>query len=449
MNKHSMQDNSIRQLIDTRLSGMRENPNLEMDVLRQVRGKIKVKKKVSVGMVLVIAIILVSITALAAITLNAFYQKTIEMEATNGSFSTWSTDDKVSFIDMMVNAGISVDSAGAAKLHDAAITDEEKEQIASQVVTNCFGQGRGGDLTLYDIIALEYGPYETWSIDIKAQVTDELLKYGDLGSLYAMDVLPAENEINQDQAVQIAYDTLISRYAITKAELLSKRMDVYYREIPYGTEQDMHRLWQIRFRPFDSDQEYTVDINSDGAILDSSEPVKNPSNSFNDRFFALTKEENFWTPEGLAAYALEWPELIRTAIASGEEVSDLAIRLCEIPYQYPEENTIPEKEAHEIAERQVINYAGWSEERLTMYKLSVSYRVYTLGKPEWRFGYVLEGFDYYDKFHAGEIPLGIVVRIDAYSGEVLSIKETLEDHAFYYTGEFPDDSDVFRHNGVG
>ena len=444
-----MPDNQIRHAIDARLSGIVEKPDSVERVLRQKRGEKAMKKRLSVGLVLGIAIVLVTITALAAMMLNTFYQKTIEMEATNGLFSTWTTDDKVSFVHMMSGAGLEVDSTEVAKLLNSATTEEEKDQIASQLVTDCFGSGRGGDLTLYDIIALEYGPYETWSIDIKAQVTEELLKHGTLGSMYAMDVLPIANEISQDQAVQIAYDMLTSRYTITKAELLTMRMDVYFREIPYGVEQTLHRLWQIRFTPFDGVQEYTVDINSDGTVLDSSEPVKNSSNALNNRFFALTVTESFWTPESLAAFAQEWPELIEIAINNGEEVSNLAVSLCKKPYQYPDNTAFPEDEAHQIAELEVLNYAGWSEERLTMYKVSISYRVYTPGKPEWRFGYVLDGFDNYDKFHSGEIPLGIVVRVDAVTGEVLSVKETIEDFAFYNTGEFPDDIDALSHGSVG
>ena len=449
MDKRKYEHNNIKQAIDATFSGVTMQTQMQYRVLREVRGEQKVKRKLSSGLVLAIVLMLLSVTALATMMLNTFHQKTIEMEATNGLFSTWTTDDKVSFVNMMSDAGLKVDSAKIARLHNSETAEEEKDQIASQIVTDCFGSGRGGDFTLYDIIALDYGPYETWSIDIKAQVTEELLKYGALGSLYAMDVLPFANEISQDQTVQIAYDMLTSKYNITKAELIAMRMDVYFREIPYGPEETVHRLWQIRFSPFDGDKEYTVDVNSDGTVLDSSEPETRRAEPIMDRFHELLRTDNFWTPEGLAAYAKEWPALLKYAIASGEEVRPLAIYLSQIPYELPNEDALSQENAHEMAEQAILQFPGWTQERLNLYKFSASYRVYTPGHPEWRFGYMLASFDDYARFYAGEIPIGIVVRIDAYSGAVLSIQEKKDmDGSNDYT-EFPDHRDTHSSDGVG
>ena len=72
------QDNDIRRVMDACLPGLENSPDFDRDVLRHVRGAIKVKKKLSVGFVLVIVLALAAVTALAAMTLNAYYEKVIE-----------------------------------------------------------------------------------------------------------------------------------------------------------------------------------------------------------------------------------------------------------------------------------------------------------------------------------------------------------------------------------
>ena len=63
------QDNDIRRVMDACLPGLENSPDFDRDVLRHVRGAIKVKKKLSVGFVLVIVL------ALAAETTKAVKKK--------------------------------------------------------------------------------------------------------------------------------------------------------------------------------------------------------------------------------------------------------------------------------------------------------------------------------------------------------------------------------------
>ena len=57
------QDNDIRRVMDACLPGLENSPDFDRDVLRHVRGEIKVKKKLSVGFVLVIVLALAAVTA--------------------------------------------------------------------------------------------------------------------------------------------------------------------------------------------------------------------------------------------------------------------------------------------------------------------------------------------------------------------------------------------------
>ena len=96
------QDNDIRRVMDACLPGLENSPDFDRDVLRHVRGEIKVKKKLSVGFVLVIVLALAAVTALAAMTLNAYYEKVIEKESEIGRIQDWSTADKIALVNWMV-----------------------------------------------------------------------------------------------------------------------------------------------------------------------------------------------------------------------------------------------------------------------------------------------------------------------------------------------------------
>ena len=128
------QDNDIRRVMDACLPGLENSPDFDRDVLRHVRGAIKVKKKLSVGFVLVIVLALAAVTALAAMTLNAYYEKVIEKESEIGRIQDWSTADKIALVNWMVEAGIQLEPELVASLQGDQLNDEEKEQLVSEII---------------------------------------------------------------------------------------------------------------------------------------------------------------------------------------------------------------------------------------------------------------------------------------------------------------------------
>ncbi|MEG2105154.1 MAG: hypothetical protein RRY04_08210, partial [Oscillospiraceae bacterium] len=117
------QNNEIRRVMDACLPGLENKPDFERDVLRQVRGEVKVKKKLSVGFVLLMVLVLAAVTALAAMTLNAYYEKAIEKEGQSGLIQDWSASDKVALVDWMVEAGAKLDAEQVAQLHNGSLTE--------------------------------------------------------------------------------------------------------------------------------------------------------------------------------------------------------------------------------------------------------------------------------------------------------------------------------------
>ena len=93
------QDNELRRVMDACLPGLENRPDFDRDVLRQVRGEVKVKKKLSVGFVLVIVLVLAAVTALAAALL--WEQQVVpmkEIEQAEGDYVNWSISQKQALI---------------------------------------------------------------------------------------------------------------------------------------------------------------------------------------------------------------------------------------------------------------------------------------------------------------------------------------------------------------
>ena len=67
-------DEAVRAAIDDCLSGVQDMPSVRADVLNQVRGDVKVKKKFSVGIVFAIVLMLLMMSAAVAAGLGLFGQ---------------------------------------------------------------------------------------------------------------------------------------------------------------------------------------------------------------------------------------------------------------------------------------------------------------------------------------------------------------------------------------
>jgi len=138
MSDRAPQNNELRRVMDACLPGLENKPGFDQNVIKQVRGDTKVKKKLSVGFVLMIVLVLTVVAALAAITLSEFYEKAIQKEGESGLIQDWSADDQAALVDWMIDAGIELDVEKVARLHDTGLTDEEKSALAMEIITDYY-----------------------------------------------------------------------------------------------------------------------------------------------------------------------------------------------------------------------------------------------------------------------------------------------------------------------
>ena len=140
-----------------------------------------------------------------ALTAEDFYVRVIRQQAESGLIEEWSTEQKIQLVNWIAEAGIDIDDAKLLSLNTKDTSADDKEDIAEALIEKCYGPGRGGAITILDIMGKTKGDYETWTIEDKAWLTQMQQLYHDpnLGSLYPIQFLPdtAQGDILQEEAV--------------------------------------------------------------------------------------------------------------------------------------------------------------------------------------------------------------------------------------------------------
>ncbi|MDR1263592.1 MAG: PepSY domain-containing protein [Oscillospiraceae bacterium] len=474
MNKLPYDDLYIREAIDTGLSRVRFTQRNKNEVWMRIEGGKPMKKKLSLALVLAIALALVAVTALAVSIYNAYYEKAAQVSFSKGVFQNGildtDTENLVKLVDAMVEAGIELDAAKVALLHDASVSDEVKAETAKQLVSGYYGEGRQGALDFNDILAYEWGPFEYWTLEQRAFTSDMMVKYYSMYKPeYGGAVVPGDGDISLDEALVIARDCFKEQYGLTDEFIDEWRFITQFSQDTFEPGVDATRTFTIELIPtggisqIDEEGEYAVWVLNDGTVTQHEHyPPKGWTNDIAERIAAwmdisrwgreraikmgnnpdvVVPDTNLFTVEGFALFAREWAQPLKDAVANGE--TRRYFPLAEIPYALPTADDITQEEALAIANAAVMEQLGWSEETLACYvNPSVSYRVYDADNPVWRIGYRInpnpteERYRLDDLARKGDIPWGGSVYIDAKTGEVQSVHQYDDFFDSQHLGEY-------------
>lgn len=421
------QDNDIRRVMDACLPGLENRPDFDRDVLRHVRGEIKVKKKLSVGFVLVIALVLAAVTALAAMTLNAYYEKAIEKEGESGRIQDWSTADKITLVDWMVEAGIELDEAKVAQLHNDGLSEDAKGTLAMEII-NGYYSARDGILTSVDIIAKEKGPIEYWSLEDKAWLSEMMAKYQP-EEVSSVNLLPTKGDITQEQAIEIMYAYYEKEYGLKRNDFDESKMTISFSEGTWDDGDDPQRLktWGMDlWLKSDAEHPMGISILPDGTIKHASAPyVRSWQDDWYDTFMA----EEFWTIDGMYRFQQEWTPRVEQIVSRGEKLPNDLKYLISKSYGLPASTDISRDKAYMIAQDAILSTGNWTKEKLRHFDTREAYRVDDTTQPVYWFVFTWSIHSEDQRsiveklYQEGEIPRRVIVKVHAVDGSVLSIEE--------------------------
>ncbi|MDR2656460.1 MAG: PepSY domain-containing protein [Oscillospiraceae bacterium] len=470
MTKLPYDDLFIREAIDTGLSRVRFTQRNKNEVWMRIEGGKPVKKKLSLALVLAIALALVAVTALAVTVWKNYYDTVAQKEYTDGYFIDWSAEDKVAFIDLLIENGTVFDAGKVTKLHDAGVSEVEKSRIAEELVTEKFGEPRQGKLEIRDMISAEIGElFEFWPLELKAKLSELQSSYDPYYQRwYGKSLVPGEGDLSESDATAIARGALKDTYGLSDADIDALKLSVAFYDYADTEDDPLIRAWLFEFytkppEPGVAGEAYFVWLSADGEVTgtddnvtDEAEIVPEEMVGIAERFLAwqyisqvgrekaikmdvrpdiVVPDINLFTVEGFALFAREWAQPMK---AAGRGF----LGITEIPYALPDADSILQEEALAIANAAMMGQLGGSGEILAYYgNPSISYRVYDVEHPVWRVGYFFnikseERLRLHDLARKGDIPWGGSVYIDAKTGEIQSVRQYDEFFANNWFGEY-------------
>ena len=412
------QDNDLRRAMNACLPGLENKPGFEREVLKRARGEIKVKKRLSVGLVFILILVLAAVTALAAMTLSAYYEKVIKWEGKSGVIQNWSAADKVALVDWMAEVGFELDAEQVARLHNDSLTEAEQGKLAMEIIDGYY-PARDGILTSVDIIAKEKGPIEYWSLEDKAWFSDMLAQYQPEEVTGGRYLLPDENSISQKEAEGIFFLYYENTFGLQKDDFDMSTMTVSFGESTVNSRKVKNWTFNIKIKGNpDSIGAYIAD---DGTIINAVDPF---AHNWRDDWYDTFMSDQFWTIEGMCQFKEEWKPLVEKITADGEKPDDNLAYLLTKRFATPKDDDIDVNTAVEIANEAVMAHGGLSKSDLTYYLIRTAYILDESENGTYFFWYLASKkiWELSENEHSRFLP--IAVRINAATGELIEIKTT-------------------------
>ena len=408
----------LQSAVNTTLSGLQGDPWLAQRVMAEAKGEVKVKKKISVGLVLTLVLVLAVVTALAAITLNAYYEKTIEKEGQSGMIQDWSASDKVALVDWMVEVGIELDEEQVAKLHESGLSDADKGTLAMEIIGSYY-PARDGILTSVDIIAKEKGPIEYWTLEDKAWLSAMMAKYQP-EEVSSVNLLPTEGDITKEQAVEIMYAYYEKEYGLKREDFDESKMAISFSEGTWddGSGPERLKTWSMDLWLKGDPNPMGISILPDGTIKQASGPY---IRDWRDDWYETYMSNDYWTIEGMVAFQESWEPRIEDIKKTTDRIDDDLLYLLTKDFKLPESGDISQDKAVELANAAILNYMSWSDNMLEYYQIRRAYLLGDTQQPYYFFWYVPSSKtrDLTKDERKNYIP--IVLHMDASNGAITQI----------------------------
>ena len=413
--------NELRRVMNTCLPGLENRPDFDRDVLRKVRGDVKVKKKLSVGFVLLIVLVLAVATALAAITLNAFYEKAIQKEGESGLIQDWSAEDQVTLVDWMADAGIELDADKVAQLQDTSLSEEEKSALAMEIITDYY-PARDGILSTVDIIAKEKGPIEYWSLEDKAWFSELMLQYQP-DEIISVSLLPDEADISQEEAIEIMYAYYKEIYGLERDDFDESKMSISFSENTWDDGSGAERIKTWGFSVWlknDTEHPMNIHILPNGEVKQASGPyVSNWRDEWNVEY------QDFWTIEGMVAMQEKWKPKAEEILATGDTPYQSMSHLLTLNFAIESDKSIPREQSKKIADAAAIAALNVSEEYFQKYyDARQAYIINDEGKGRYFYWYVSSVETRNLSEAEKESFQQLAVYVDSETGEIIDIFST-------------------------
>jgi hypothetical protein len=458
MSDRAPQNNELRRVMDACLPGLEDRSDFDRNVLQQVRGEIKVKKRLSVGFVLVIVLILVIATALALVTLRETAPLIAQTEQDDGYFSDWPVEKKIEVISALIEEGYIEETDDIKQIIGTDLSQDEKSRIADEAIAKFVGQD-ANEVGFLTIMQAAWGPFDKWTYEEKAWYSQLMEDVGVDSDGKTVYVEPT-GTVDEQKALAIARSAIAKGYGVDESVLDDYSYLISF-EIPESAEPgDTQSYWHVTYTApgdlpqenglFDSFGDIELFIHPEtGELLQSVEEIRairanlpnRPTNALYqaiDAYYARAKEMGVyafreWPLELQAEYSQEITPKVQAIVASGDLTDlmncgspDVAV-MAQSTYIYgvPQADAISQDEAFTLAKAALEKNYNLASDLFEKYReTDVYYDITDANVPLWKFFFNPKSLP--AKEYGYDNPLRDLcykVVINSHTGEIVHIEE--------------------------
>lgn len=233
-----------------------ESTHRLLQALPAKRKEETMKKKISLALAL--ALILAALSGAVALALSAWREageNLVQMEKDYGFYDEWSLENKLRLLSFMQDNQVELDSGLLQAALDEQADAKAREAAVDQLIAARYGiDGRVDVVTAVGVLQTELEEeYRFWSLEDKAWLGEIERKYNGLSQDGAISLVPGEQELTQEQAVEKARQALEAYRQYDAAawqalEDAGARLAVTYEYAPYDYDSYRHQpTWTLEW----------------------------------------------------------------------------------------------------------------------------------------------------------------------------------------------------------
>jgi hypothetical protein len=367
-----------------------------------------VKKKISFVMVVVLVLILAAGVALALASWQDTAKQIVVTEQESGYYENWPVEKKAALVKALVEQGYTEKTEAVEKLLSNKLSDTEAGAAADEALKAFTGR-EVSEISFMEIMQATWGPFEQWTKEEQAWYSQLMVDMGLQGEDHTLYVLPS-GPVDEAKAIAIARREIAQGYGVSESVLDAYTVTTSFQVPEFVL--DNQSWWYVELNAKDDIPEterlfntFWVFVHPEtGELYESVESLLESKTAYEEqadkrRNDPLTKKlVEFCDAHGtylqgisLDAKAL-WSKTIAEEVLKryAQEPDFFSVKdaaFSSFTYGLPDEKSLSQADALELAKKALVDPLGRKEEELRffLHKPDVYYDITNTDKPLWKF----------------------------------------------------------------
>lgn len=382
-----------------------------MTTARGVKEETVVKKKGSFVLVVVLVLILAAGVALALSSWQDAAKQIVITEQESGYYENWSAEKKAALVKALVEQGYTEKTEAVENLLSGKLNDTEAGKIADEALKAFTGR-EVSEISFMEIMQAAWGPFEQWTKEDQAWYSQLMVDMGLKGADHTLYLKP-EGPVDEQKAIAIARREIAKGYGVSESVLDAYTVTTSF-QVPEDSvvTGDKQAYWAVDYWAPESMPEkerlfynFWVFVHpKTGELRESVESKLESMHAYeaqankrrNDPLMIELRSFSETYGAYLQGISLEAKELFSRTLSARvlekcakepDFLSPSDVAFASFTYGLPDEKSLTQDDALELAKKALIDPLGRKEEELRyfLHKPDMFYDITNAEKPLWKF----------------------------------------------------------------